>query len=318
MTRADVEPSTDHELLDTFRLTRSVAIQWVIVSTVGFFLCTYVFGLAYGLIAGESLEPITVTVSSPVDAFVGVLVLLVLVLAVAIPHELLHGVFMARYGARPTYGVGVSYFVLPYAYARSDGTSYTRNQMVVVLLAPLVGITGVGLVLMALVPSPLWIVPLAANAAGSIGDCWMAAHVLRYPSNVSVAELPASDESEGVSDGRDDAGFAIYGRRPGSDRSPQTNQMTASVSAFLTGAVTTLVALTVGLFALLTGSLAFGSGNVLLGNPESFWFLFRHEVDPDGPGALVEVGAPLLLALAVGGGFLATVGSLLLQRPTRE
>ncbi|GAB3025297.1 DUF3267 domain-containing protein [Natronobiforma cellulositropha] len=300
MTRTDGHPGEHAELLEVFTLTRPVAAAWVVVSTVGFFLAAYLFGLIYAVIVGDPLEPITFSVVSPLEAFLGVAVLLVLVGCVVIPHELLHGVAMAHYGGRPSYGVGVSYFVLPYAYARSDA-DYARNELLVVLLAPLVVISAVGVALMALVPSPLWIVPLAANAAGSVGDCWMAARLLAYPSSVRVGEIPARDAAGS------EAGFAIYGSRA-ERRRPA---LASLASAFVTGGALTLVAVSLGLFALLANALVFGAGTVVIGDPGSFWFLFRHELDANGPGAHIEVGAPLLLALATGGGLLAALARVL-------
>jgi len=61
---------------------------------------------------------------------------------------------MARYGDAPSYGIGLSYFVLPYAYAETSGASYTRNQLLVALLAPFAVITTLGLAAMVVVPSP--------------------------------------------------------------------------------------------------------------------------------------------------------------------
>lgn len=288
MTRDD-EPST-YELLETVRLTRSVVCQWLVVSTVGFFGFAYLFGRVLEVVTGVPLEPISITVTSPRDVLVGIAALAIVFAIVIVPHELIHGAVMARYGGDPEYGVGVAYFVLPYAYARSDGVDYGRNEMLAILLAPLVVITVAGLVVLAAFPSPIVIVALAANAAGSIGDCWMAATLIRYPKESRVGELPG-----------DGSGMAIYG--PGSTRSrTSTGEF---LSTFVYGAAGTLTIEVVGLVAIVLGSLAFGSGDVTLGDPDGFWFLFRHEVDPDGLGAAFEVGFPLLASIAVVGGAVA-------------
>ncbi|WP_090617215.1 DUF3267 domain-containing protein [Natrinema salaciae] len=286
------EPAPARRPLASFRLTRAVALQWLVVSAVGFFGFAYWLGHVLARIRGTSLEPIVIAPSSPPSVIGWLAVSLGLLVCVVVPHELLHGVFMARYGDRPNYGLGVSYLVLPYAYAETSGESYTRNQLLVALLAPFVVITAVGLAAMTVVPSPLLIVPMAANAAGSIGDLWMAAVLCQYPADVRVGDPPGEVR-----------GFGIYG----TDERP-VNRLpgTALLSRFLTGSVGTLAA--VAAYALLAVflSLAFGSGDVVLGDPERGWLLFRHDHRPGGR-ALLEIGDGPVLAVAALGGLAWTV-----------
>jgi hypothetical protein len=291
--------ATDRRPVATFRLTRSVALQWLVVSAVGFFAFAYWFGHVLARLRGTSLEPIVIAASSPPTVLVWLAVSVGLLVCVVVPHELLHGVAMARYGGSPSYGVGVSYFVLPYAYAESDGTSYTRNQLLVALLAPFVGITAVGLAAMVVYPTPLLIVPLAANAAGSIGDLWMAAVLCQYPADVRVGDPPGNVR-----------GFGIYGASDGSvSRLPGAWLL----SRFLTGGVGTLAAVvTYALLAVLL-SLAFGSGDVVLGDPDRGWLLVRHDRRPDG-SALLEIGDRALLGTAALGGLAWTVVATLRRR----
>ncbi|WP_226481535.1 DUF3267 domain-containing protein [Natrinema amylolyticum] len=284
MSRSDSLPA--RRPLATFRLTRSVALQWLVVSAVGFFGFAYSFGHVLARLRGASLEPIVIAPSSPPTVLGWLAVSIGLLVCVVVPHELLHGVFMARYGESPTYGIGVSYFVLPYAYAETSGANYTRNQLLVALLAPFVVITAVGLAAMVVVPTPLLIVPLAANAAGSIGDLWMAAVLCQYPADVRVGDPPD-----------DVQGFGIYGTDERVSRLPGASLL----SRFLTGSVGTLAA--VAAYALLAVllSLAFGSGDVVLGDPDRGWLLFRHDRRPGGT-AFLEIGdGPLLGAAALGG-----------------
>ncbi|MCU4741385.1 DUF3267 domain-containing protein [Natronoglomus mannanivorans] len=290
----------DQRLLETFRLTRLVAVQWTIVSTIGLVLCASVFGAMYTLLTGASLQPITVAVSTPLEMATTIAVVAAVVGIVVLVHELIHGVCMGRYGTRAEYGVGIAYFVLPYAYARSEGANYTRNQMLVVLLAPLVVISLGGLLALVVTDSTLVLVVLAANAAGSIGDCWMAALLLQYSANVRVTELP---------DGR--AGFGIYG-----DPSARTIRLESAnaVATFLYGSVGTFGTIVVTLFVAVLGSLAFGSGNLVIGDPDRLWFLFQHELHPNGPGATVEVGVPLALTVSSIGGLVAVLGSSVRRR----
>ncbi|QLG50800.1 DUF3267 domain-containing protein [Natrinema halophilum] len=286
MSRSDLDPASPP--LASFRFTRVVAIQWVVGSAVGFFAFAYCFGHVYAWIRGVSLEPIVIAASSPPTTFGWLAVLLGLLVCVIVPHELLHGAVMAYYGGSPSYGVGVSHFVVPYAYAETDGRRYTRNQLLVALLAPFVGLTALGFAIMVIVPSPLLVVPLAANAAGSIGDLWMAAILCQYPADVRVGGL--------LDDG--DRGFGIYGSR---DRPTTRIPGTVLLSRFVTGSVGTLALIaTYALVAILL-SLAFGSGDVVLGDPDAGWLFFRHDRRADG-SALLEIGdGPLLAAAALGG-----------------
>ncbi|MFD1563968.1 DUF3267 domain-containing protein [Haloarchaeobius amylolyticus] len=286
------ESQTARRPLAAFELTRTVTLQWLAVSAVGFFGFAYVFGHALAWIRGTSLEPIVIAPSSPPTVLGWLAVSVGLLVCVVVPHELLHGVFLARYGDSPDYGIGVSHFVLPYAYAGTSGTHYTRNQLLVALLAPFVVLTAVGVAVMVVVPTPLLIVPLAANAAGSIGDLWMAAVLWQYPADVRVGDPPG-----------DVRGFGIYGAR---SRTLSRRPGMPLLARFLAGSVGTLAMF--GLYAVgaVLFSLAVGSGDVVLGDPESGWLLFRHYRLPDGT-ALVELGDRALLSVAALGGLAWTV-----------
>ncbi|OAQ52074.1 hypothetical protein HTG_13915 [Natrinema mahii] len=288
--------------LATFRLTRAVALQWLVVSAAGFFGAVYAFARVLARLRGVALEPIVIAPSSPPTVLVWLAVSVGLLVVVVVPHELLHGLFLARYGGSPRYGVGVSYFVLPYAYAETDGSSYTRNQLLIALLAPFAVITAVGLAAMVVYPSPLLVVPLAANAAGSIGDLWMAAVLCQYPADVRVGDPPGGVQ-----------GFGIYGTDKGaSDRLPGARLL----SRFVTGSVGTLAAVvTYALVAVLL-SLAFGSGDVVLGDPDRGWLLVRHDRRPDG-SALLEIGDRAMLSAAALGGLAWTVVATLWERLER-
>ncbi|MDQ2051457.1 DUF3267 domain-containing protein [Natronolimnohabitans sp. A-GB9] len=290
MSRSAPRRAACPQLIGTFRRTRAVAIQWIVVAVTGFFAFAYVFGHVLAAIRGTTLEPILIPVFAPSDAIVWLVAAGALVALVVVPHELLHGVFMARYGSGdPEYGIGVSYFLLPYAYAETEGASYTRNQLLVALLAPFVGITAVGLVAMVVYPSPLLIVPLAANAAGSIGDLWMASVLLQYPADVRVGPLPGTDTQ----------GFGVY--RSGS-RTGRRRPGTRVLSRLVAGAVGTGTVLAIVIAGTVFGSLVVGSGTVVIDVPGSDWLLFRHELYPHAGTVLLEINGWLAVAIAVAGG----------------
>ncbi|ELY60656.1 hypothetical protein C493_04246 [Natronolimnohabitans innermongolicus JCM 12255] len=295
-----------------------MALRWLAVAVLGFVGAAYAFGYVLATMQGVALEPIVLPVFEPVDALGWLVVGVVLVGAVIVPHELLHGVFMARYGGEPEYGVGVAYFVLPYAYAETEGTNYTRNQLVVALLAPLVVITTVGVAAMVVYPSPLLLVPLSANVAGSMGDLWMAGVLLQYPRDVRVGPLPPEraesgpgrehesetrlegDESASTDAESDDRtqGFGIYGP---SDRNCVRRPGLRVVARVVAGAIGTVTVLAVATVGAVFASLAAGTGTVVIGNPDG-WLLFRHELDPHGGFVFFEVGASVVVAIAAVGG----------------
>ena len=286
------EPDESDRLLAAIQFTRTVALQWLLGSVVGFFAFAYGIGSLLAAVRGRTLEPITIAVTSATALSIQFAAALALVAVVVVVHELLHGVFLSRYGGDPDYGVGVSHFVLPYAYAETEGTRYTRNQLLVVLLAPFVAITAVGVLALLVHPSPLLLLALAINAAGSIGDLWTAAVLWQYPADVRVAGLPDSSGGFGIYAASDD----VRGRRPGA----------ATLATFCAGAAATLAALVTGTLAVVFCSLAFGSGTVVLADPDGRWFLLRHERLAGG-GAALEVGAPLVALLSMLGGLGWTV-----------
>ena len=105
-------------------------------------------------------------------------------------HELLHGLAMSRYGARPTYGAGIYHKVLPYLYCTANGHRFTRTQFAVVCVAPVVLISFFGAFCVAFISYGSWlIVPLGIHLAGCIGDFWMLALAYRQPRGTLFEDL---------------------------------------------------------------------------------------------------------------------------------
>ncbi len=122
------------------------------------------------------------------------LVLPVGVVLTFVLHELAHGLTMQVWGAHPRYGVLLKQFVF---YATAPGFAFRRIPYVMVALAPLAGLSVVAIAGMLILAGTPWITVLALcatiNGAGAIGDLWMAAIVLRHPSNAYVM-----DERDGM------------------------------------------------------------------------------------------------------------------------
>ena len=93
-------------------------------------------------------------------------------------HELVHGAFFWIYsGSRPRFGLRAGY-----AYAAAPGWFFPRQQYLVIALAPLILLSILGMILVAIVPAGALVsilVGMVANAAGAIGDLWIAFLAIR-------------------------------------------------------------------------------------------------------------------------------------------
>ena len=108
-------------------------------------------------------------------------------LVVVLAHEAIHGLgFWLSTRARPVFGVRIWY-----VYASAPGWYLPRHHYLALGLAPLVVLTVVGLVLSLLLPPPLALLAAfgtAVNAAASIGDAYLCAHVAGLPRTAVVAD----------------------------------------------------------------------------------------------------------------------------------
>jgi hypothetical protein len=122
-----------------------------------------------------------------------ILALIIAIVVTLLLHELAHGLAMAAFGARPHFGI------LPEAaalYATCPGYAFTRNQYLVVIFAPLAGLSLAALAgIAALGGMAAYLLTLCAvaNAMGACGDAYMGWRVLRYPAHAYVM-----DEADGM------------------------------------------------------------------------------------------------------------------------
>lgn len=173
-------------LLSEVTLSRTLALRLALVSMLGFSISLGVFAWLYDVFTDSSLATQVITFDGS-EGLLDLLVFIVLMAAIIFPHEFVHELAIRYFGGTPRYGVGFAHFVLPYAYATTDHR-FTRNQFIVVALAPLVVLTLIGGILMTVFQWAWLIVPLAANAGGAVGDLWMVLTLLSYPAHVRIED----------------------------------------------------------------------------------------------------------------------------------
>ncbi len=119
---------------------------------------------------------------------------LAILLLLMIPlHEGAHGLAIVWVGHKPRFGAKLSKMVV---YATTDAGLFRRGEFILVALAPLVGLTLLGMFLVFFVPD--WAgyyisLGVILNAGSAIGDLWMVIEVLRYPASAIVR-----DEEDGI------------------------------------------------------------------------------------------------------------------------
>ena len=166
--------------LGKLEMSKEVVFTLLGMGTLALFAFGFFFTALYTLFTGKvGFNFTSGTILISVALFIGTLVL----------HELIHGVFMSKYGGKPRYGAGIAHFILPYFYATTK-TVFPRNQFIVISIAPLVAISLVVIGIMAVFPSIAhWMfIPFVMNASGAVGDLWVTRNVLRYPKHVLLED----------------------------------------------------------------------------------------------------------------------------------
>lgn len=276
----------------TLVLSRRMAIQWALCS-VGVFVIVAAAIATVGW-RGDLTTATTITVRSPASLLPQAVWAVTLLVGVTVVHELVHAGLMRRYGARPTVGVGRVYGVIPYCYADPGPEAvFSRNQAVVVLLAPVVTLTLAGALVVAAVPSTVVVVVVAANAAGSVGDLWLATRLASVSSRAHVVPFQ----------GAATAGFRVFDEAG----SRFWSRGVAAGCRFAYGLVATVSVLSVIAVGAVLTTAGVGSGAVTLGDPDGPLYFGQHAFDPETGTATVEVGFRTVGVAALAGGVVATV-----------
>ncbi len=166
---------------------RTIVFLWTVLGIVLSFIGIALFALVYAVSRGSSTATVEL---SGLDLMLGLMIFVALVVVLLVLHEWLHGLAMSGYGAKPEYGAGVLYKVMPYFFCTAPGHKFTKQQFAVVSAAPAVMISLVGALCVALVPLGGWLViPLGIHLAGCIGDFWFLGMISRQPQGTLIEDL---------------------------------------------------------------------------------------------------------------------------------
>ena len=144
-----------------------------------------IFALSVAALGGENQTSGSIDLTFTFSLIGIPLALFIALIAVPLLHEFVHGVVAKTLGARPAYGIG-------------PGFAYTtfqepmgRASYLTVGLAPLVVLSIASVVLAARWDAGAgWLIFFAVvNAAGAVGDLWMAWRILRQPRRAIFFDL---------------------------------------------------------------------------------------------------------------------------------
>ena len=117
------------------------------------------------------------------------LIVIVLMFVVLSVHELCHGLVFQAFGAHPKYGIDLGKGV---AFASAKESYFTRDAYLIVALAPLVIISMLCVIAMALTGGEARFVAAlmgTINAGSAVGDLWFTLVCLRYPRDLLVRDF---------------------------------------------------------------------------------------------------------------------------------
>jgi hypothetical protein len=108
--------------------------------------------------------------------------------AMIVLHELIHGIFFYFFSRQlPKFGLRGWY-----AFASAPGWFFPRRQYLVISLAPIICISMLGMILLAILPAEAMVLILFAviiNAASSIGDLWITLKLAFERRSVAVEDV---------------------------------------------------------------------------------------------------------------------------------
>jgi hypothetical protein len=183
ITQAKGDASMTNEVT-RWTVSRPVVLTWIVLGFPLFLLGIWVFGAVYVLTHGVQELTMGIGIGE-------LLVLSVITIGLAVLHELVHGLAMRRMGATPSFGADVLHRILPVFYTTAPGHWFSGREYLVVALAPMVVVSGLGAAWVAFGPfgKELW-QPLALHLAGCMGDLWITGLILRQPAHTTFEDRP--------------------------------------------------------------------------------------------------------------------------------
>lgn len=173
-------------------------LYWKLTHNKKAMIATNLIGIPLLIVVGALFFAWARVWHSSVSGAINILGVLGMILGFALTlalHELIHGLAMQWYGAKPSYGVLWAGLAL---YATAPGYAFRRNNYLIISLGPLVGLSILCALLLMLPMIGGWTITVivlcaAINAAGAMGDIWITGIVLRYPPQAYIV-----DEKDGV------------------------------------------------------------------------------------------------------------------------
>ncbi len=251
--KVDIE---GYEEIGRLEFSKELVFTLIGMCILALFAFGYLFFALYALFTGKE-SGMNITLIPAISLFIGTLIL----------HELVHGFFVSKYGGKPRYSAGI-YFILPYFYTTTK-TIFSRNQVIIICIAPLLVISIAGVAAMAAFPTiaHFILIPLIVNASGSVGDLWMIRTLLRYPE-----QILAEDKKFGL---------IIYGR--GIDK-PMNVPAGGFGSKFLKGFMLSLISLVILLNILSMVLDLTGTESFTIGPQNSPYTIFEYSSPKDKEG----------------------------------
>ncbi len=109
--------------------------------------------------------------------------------ATIIMHELVHGLTMCMFGARPQYGLLLKHLLF---YATAPGYGFRRNAYIIIAIAPLIVLSILAILGMFILQGTIWVPLLAVcaalNVGGAAGDLWITSLILRYSKTAYIVD----------------------------------------------------------------------------------------------------------------------------------
>ena len=159
---------------------RKAALILSVAGIVLFFIFGGLFGYAIVQMRPQDTGQITHITISGLGLLLAILAALAINVVVIVLHEAVHGVFFWLFtGSRPGFA-----FKIWYAYASAPDWYLPRRLYFIVALAPLVGLSALGLALVPFVPAGALLALLlflTMNASGAVGDIAVAIWLLSQP-----------------------------------------------------------------------------------------------------------------------------------------